>query len=329
MEWGAGASGAGGGETKKGTGGEDDGGGEVRRRTPDFKKNAAILLCCLVASGVFPVASPSFCSGGILAHGARAAGMGGVRIVGDRWSPFTVASCPGEGLLLQVSWANPYGISDLDAGRIGLRYGWMKASSAVSIGFLQTPTPFREAHIAGSVSFEAAEGLVLGAEAAHASLIDDEGSFAGESSVSLGAVFSGCEWLEVGCAVETPIGAASEGIGSGGGSRHAAFVWGLGVPAVDGVVFVMEEDRRDGWVSRKVGGEISWPGVMAVRAGVSDSPFTVCLGVGVRTGKTRLDAALVEHEALGITPHATISYSTFRGRKGAPVTDEKQPRGSK
>jgi len=249
--------------------------------------------------------------------------------VGDRWSPFAIASCPGEGLLLQVSWANPYGISGLDAGRIGLRYGWMKASSAVSIGLLQTPTPFREAHIAGSVSIEAAEGLVLGAEAAHASLMDDKGSFAGESSVSLGVAFSGCGWLEVGCAVETSIDVSAEGIGPGGGPRHAAFVWGLGVPAVDGVVFVMEEDRRDGWVSRKVGGEISWPGVMAVRAGVSDSPFTVCLGVGVLTGKTRLDAALVEHEALGMTPHGTISYSTFRSRKDGAAPDEKAPRGSK
>jgi hypothetical protein len=76
------------------------------------------------------------------------------------------------------------------------------------------------------------------------------------------------------------------------------------------VGFVLEEERRGSWVSRKFGGEVIWPGVMAVRAGVRDSPFTVSLGVGVFREKTRLDIALTQHEVLGRTPYASISYKS-------------------
>jgi hypothetical protein len=212
------------------------------------------------------------------------------------------------GLILEVSWANPYGVSGLDVGSVGLRYGWAKVTSAASFALLQTPTPFREQHLEGSVSVEAAEGIVLASGAALSSLRDDGGVFANESTVTFGAVFFGAKWLEVGCLVETPVGQAGGGGLPAAGSERAGFVWGLGFPAVHGVEFVLEEERRGSWVSRKFGGEVAWPGVVAVRAGVSDAPFTVSLGVGVFRERARLDMALVQHEALGRTPYASISY---------------------
>jgi hypothetical protein len=205
---------------------------------------------------------------------------------------------------------------------VGLRYGWAKASSAASIGILQTPTPFREIHLAGSVSAQAAEGMVVGGGLALASLRDDRGVFANESSASLGAAFKGSDWVEVGCLVETPLRAAGDGGPAEAGSGRAAFIWGLALPEVQGVGFVLEEERRGGWVSRKLGAEVAWPGMMAVRAGISDSPFTVSLGVGVLRERTQLDVAIVQHETLGKTPHVSISYRTpsrktsHKGSKG-------------
>jgi hypothetical protein len=149
-----------------------------------------LLPVFLCAIGVLGSAEACLCSRGTLTVGARAAGMGGIGVVGGGSSPFKVAACPMAGLILEVSWANPYGVTGLDVGSLGMRYGWARASSAVSVGLLQTPTPFRELHLGGSMSAKAAEGIVLGGGATLASLRDDGGVFANESTVAFGAVFT-------------------------------------------------------------------------------------------------------------------------------------------
>jgi hypothetical protein len=268
------------------------------------------LVACLCLGSVLWPSSTCLCSSGPLTRGARSAGLGGVTVVGGGRSPFVLASSRVRGLVIEAAWANPYGISQLDVGSIGVRYGWGKGSLATSAQILQTPTPFRELHVEARMSLEAAGGVLLNGGAALASLRDDRGAFGGESSVQLGAAVAVSRGLDLACAVETPIGGDEDASALGAGAGSATYLWGLGVRVDEGLVFVLEEERGGGWTSRKLGGEIGWPGVLAIRAGVSDSPFTVSIGVGVVRGPTALDMAVVQHETLGTTPHVSVSYCT-------------------
>ena len=275
------------------------------------------LLYCICGVGL--CASPSACFGsrGQLLGGARAAALGGVGVVGVGSSPLRIAAPITEGLILEVSWANPYGISGLELGSLSVRQSWRSVSSAASIQVLETPTPYSELQLAGNASIEAANGIVLGAGAALASLRDGAGSFAQEWSAAFGAALTGFSGLELGCVVETPLGQEPPAGMAAASSAGGSFRWGFSLPAARGVSFLVEEERAGGWISRKLGGEVAWLDVIRLRAGVSDSPFTLSFGIGIWKGRTALDLAAVEHETLGLTPHGSISYSSAAGKISA------------
>jgi hypothetical protein len=272
---------------------------------------AALLL------GTAIVFCPVACRGASGFHlpGARGAALGGISVVGGSWSPLRVAAFPARGYEFRASWARLYGIDGLEAGAVTLRGCCNTAGAVVSFQMLDTPASFSEAHLVCSASLAPAAEIVLGAGLDLASLRDGEGSFAREVSTSLGLSLEVAGEWEAGCAVFVPTsGAAARGVASDTGG---CFRWGVGIPFARPLSLLVEEERRGRKLLRRAGAELLLPGGVAVRAGVVDSPFTVCLGVGLSRAGTVFDLSVAQHGTLGATPCATISYGSAVG-EGEP-----------
>lgn len=251
-----------------------------------------ILLAraCYGASGTNPVS-------------ARGAALGGISTVGESASPEKVAVLPARGLMLETSWANPYGIDGLYVAAVSLRRHWKKASVAASMQSLNTPTPYGEVHLRGGFSLAAAECISIGAGADIGLLSDSDGVFAREMATCLGLALGRPEKWELGCAAIVPLSVAGEG-----GENGGFFRWGAGVSLADGLSVAVEEERRARLSVRRFGGELDVAGGVSLRAGVSGPPITLCLGLGVTRANTTLSLALAQHEVLGPTPYVTVSY---------------------
>jgi hypothetical protein len=271
--------------------------------------------------------SPGSCRGasGLHLPGARASALGGVSVVGGSWSPLRAAAFPARGYELRASWARPYGIEGLDACAVSLRGCSKRVGASVTFETLETPTPFSESHLIFTGSVAGASGIAFGAGFELVSLRDDEGAFAKEMSTSLGLSLQIAGGWEVGCAAVVPNSTGASAVAaSGAGGR---FRWGLGIPFASSLCLLLEEERAGGESLRRVGAELVLPAGVALRAGVVDDPFTVCLGFGLGAAKTALDLSVAQHSSLGTTPCATISYGSAVDESGPPARRARGPRG--
>ena len=73
-----------------------------------------------------------------------------------------------------------------------------------------------------------------------------------------------------------------------------------------------EDERRNRRSVRRFGGEMNLPGDVTARAGFSSPPLNISFGIGLAIRGTGVSVAVVQHEVLGATPYATISF----GRAG-------------
>jgi hypothetical protein len=252
-----------------------------------------------------------FASSGALPGNARAAALGGITVVGESVSPLKVAVLQSSGLRLETSWANPYGIDELHLASLSLRGHWRVTSVAVSMRSLNTPTSYGEVHLVAALSAAASENVSIGAGADLAWLSDSEGIFAKEVVSFLGLAVGHSEKWELGCAAFTPAGTGGPGDENGG-----VFRWGVGLHLGDRVSVIFEDERHNRRSVRRFGGEMDLTGDVAVRSGVSSPPLSISFGVGLTVRGTGLSLAVVQHEVLGATPYATISYGGSKGGVG-------------
>jgi hypothetical protein len=103
---------------------------------------------------------------------------------------------------------------------------------------------------------------------------------------------------------------------SGWRNDEGYFRWGVSLPFAGWASFVLEEERRSAGALTRFGGEMKLAEVVALRTGFTCSPFTVSIGLGMGIAATGFDLSLVQHEALGATPYATVSYRSAAAAGG-------------
>jgi len=231
---------------------------------------------------------------------AREASLGGLSLT----APSSVRSLPAALLAapvrtrLQVSWCNPYAVPGLQLSELFICTARSGLVLAVQVGRLTAPAGYGEVRAEAGFALRAAETVSFGASYRRALLLAGGDSSVGASSAGVGVAVRLRE-LVASCFVLAALGERrSEG----------SFRWEVAVPIAEDATIVAGE-RRDAVCARhSIAAELKPASALAVRVGVSDGPETATAGVTIPLSRLVLEAALVQHDQLGVTPHVTLSF---------------------
>jgi competence protein ComEA len=202
----------------------------------------------------------------------------------------------------------PFGMKELGAfvGAYACRRGRTGAGLALST---MGSSLYRENSICGVLAYRLMEQASLGISADIGQLqIQGYGSC---SHLSLGLGFLGrpVEWLSLGLAADNinrpPVGRQGEKVSQG-------LNYGVAAQPRGDVTLSFQAAARQGWpLQVRLGQEYRY-GPLALRAGISDRPNAISLGLGVSFRRLRLDYATRTHPDLGLSHCLTLNYVVHR-----------------